>query len=183
MAFLDDDRLILSLLSVLAAFLLIGALVLINYRRASKRSPEGSVNLNSVKIVLPFGREGVLKEIARLRNGGELNETLIRNLSAEDKVLFEVALIESLSDLPRDEQHLLRATLVRHGFDEQCARRLMKGEISDRIRASTLLDLLRPQYHPKPPEPGVSSGSQNPAKARSATTGGAANHDAASSGL
>jgi hypothetical protein len=98
-----------------------------------------------VKIIRPVGQQGVLSEISRLRAGGELNDAWVRNLSIEDKAMFEVALIDSLTELPREQQHRLRATLVKHGYDEQCARRLMRGDISDRVRASALLELLRPQ--------------------------------------
>jgi hypothetical protein len=179
MAFVVDGRLLVSLVVILTAISLIGigALIFINYRKMKGRVLQSSVNLNSVKIMVPLGRIGVLEEIARLRHGGELNETVIRSLSAEDKALFEVALIESLTELPREEQHLLRATLVRHGYDEQCARRLMKGEISDRIRASTLLDLLRPQWQAKHSETAGPSVTHNSARARSAGSGSSSSHD------
>jgi len=141
---------------------LLGALVLIQvcvlillyYLRISKRkSSQGSTHLASVKLLPPVGQEAVLREIARLRAGGELEDSFLRRLLGEDKALFEVALIDALSGLPRELQHPLRATLVKHGYDEHCARRLMRGEISDRVRASALLDLLRPQSHTIAVEP------------------------------
>ena len=153
----------------------VGALIFVYYLRISKqkKGKQGSAHLGSVKIVAPVGREAVLREIARLRAGGELDEAFLRSLLGEDKALFEVALIDALTGLPRELQHPLRATLVKHGYDEHCSRRLMRGEISDRVRASTLLDLLRPQSHRvgSSESEGLKSDSQ-PHKVRSARSGG-----------
>ena len=149
----------------------VGALILLYYFRISKKkTSQGGVHLGSVKIVQSVGQQGVLGEIARLRAGGELDETFIRRLSGEDKALFEVTLIDALTGLPRELQHPLRATLVKHGYDEHCARRLMRGEISDRVRASTLLDLLRPQSHTKSVDP--EGPEHQPRRVRTARSGG-----------
>ena len=149
----------------------VGALILLYYLRISKRkSKQGSTHLASVKLLPRVGQQAVLREIARLRAGGEMEESFIRSLLGEDKALFEVALIDALSGLPRELQHPLRATLVKHGYDEHCARRLMRGEISDRVRASTLLELLRPQSHTMLVEP---EGARPEArKVRTARSGG-----------
>lgn len=90
-------------------------------------------------------RRGVAEEIERLRGGGEFNETWLRKLSAEDRALFEIMLIDSLTKWSREDQHQLRSTLIKHGYDEQCARRMMKDKMPDQVRAATLLRLLRPQ--------------------------------------
>lgn len=93
----------------------------------------------------PLDREAVSRELARLRDGGEMDVSLIENMSAEERVLFEVVLIDALTKWPRDDQHMLRSSLIKYGYDEQCSRRLMKEAISDSVRASTLLSLLRPR--------------------------------------
>jgi hypothetical protein len=84
-------------------------------------------------------------EIERLRDGGNMDEAHLRRMSAEDKALFEVQLIDALTKWPREDQHRLRSALIKHGYDENCARRVMRENVSDRVRASTLLSLLRPQ--------------------------------------
>ena len=100
----------------------------------------------------PLDRESVSRELARLRDGGEMNVSLIENMSVEERALFEIVLIDALTKWPRDDQHRLRSSLIKCGYDEQCSRRLMKEAISDSVRASTLLSLLRPQAADKPPE-------------------------------
>jgi hypothetical protein len=102
-----------------------------------------------VRVVRQLGQSGVLQEIERLRAGGAVDDALIRGLTDEDRALFEVGLIDALNKWPREDQHMLRSVLIKHGFDEQCSRRLLLGNISCRIRASTLLDLLRPQSQSK----------------------------------
>ncbi|MCI0485475.1 MAG: hypothetical protein L0229_02630 [Blastocatellia bacterium] len=104
----------------------------------------------STRMRKSLGREGVLLEIERLRTGGEMDETLIRKMSPEDKAIFEVGLIDALTKWPREDQHRLRSTLIKNGYDERCARCLMRGDISNRVRASTLLALLRPQVPARP---------------------------------
>ncbi|MGA9772682.1 MAG: hypothetical protein WBV94_26870 [Blastocatellia bacterium] len=100
----------------------------------------------------PLDREGVTRELTRLRDGGELNMSLIENMSAEERALFEIVLIDALTKWSRDDQHRLRSTLIKHGYDEQCSRRLMKDALSDSVRASTLLSLLRPHSADRSPE-------------------------------
>ena len=151
----------------------VGALTLVYYFRISKKkSKQRNVNSASVKILPPVGHQAVLCEIARLSAGGDLDEAFVGSLLGEDKALFEVALIDALTGLPRELQHSLRATLVKHGYNEHCARRLMKGEISDRVRASTLHGLLHPQSHNLGGESEGSRSEPPPRKARSARSGG-----------
>ena len=153
----------------------VGTLILIySLRLFKKRRKQGSTNSVSVEIPRPIGQQAVLREIARLSSGGDLDQAFVRSLLGEDKALFEVALIDALTGLPRELQHPLRATLVKHGYDEHCARRLMKGEISDRVRASTLRDLLHPQSNSKGVETEGSKQELQPRKVRSARSGGSA---------
>ena len=114
-----------------------------------KGEKEGS-DLKSNRTPKSLGREAVLSEIERLRAGGEMNETVIRKMSPEDKAIFEVGLIDALTKWPREDQHRLRSTLIKNGYDERCARCLMRGDISNRVRASTILSLLRPQSPARP---------------------------------
>jgi hypothetical protein len=115
----------------------------------ARRKKADSLSLSSVRVVRQLGQSGVLREIDRLRAGGEIDDRLIRGLSDEDRALFEVGLIDALNKWPREDQHQLRSMLIKHGYDEQCSRRLLLGNLSCRIRASTLLDLLRPQSQGK----------------------------------
>ena len=88
-------------------------------------------------------------EIERLCAGDPPNE-LIKKMSAEERALFEVSVIDALNSRPRESQHRLRSALIKFGYDEQCARRVMGAELSDRVRATSLLTLLRPQWRDEP---------------------------------
>jgi hypothetical protein len=101
--------------------------------------------LNSVTALRLIGHEAVLAEVERLSAGGEVNETLMRRMSAHDRVVFEVALIDRLSTGPSEEGRRLRATLIKNGYDERWARRAVRGGVCDRVRASTLLRLIKAQ--------------------------------------
>jgi hypothetical protein len=90
-------------------------------------------------------KKAVAEEIERLRAGGALDELLLARMSPEARALFEVTLIDALIEWPGEERQRLRSTLIKHGYDEYCARRVMKEDVADSIRASTLLYLLRPQ--------------------------------------
>jgi hypothetical protein len=128
----------------------VGILVLINFVALSiliykrrKKSPEPASN--SARAIVFTDKNKMAAVIEQLRDGGYLDGTAMRRMSAEDKALFEVQLIDALTKWPREEQHQLRSALIKHGYDEHCARRVMHENISDRVRASTLLSLLRPQ--------------------------------------
>ncbi|HEV8485766.1 MAG TPA: hypothetical protein VGV87_19640 [Blastocatellia bacterium] len=165
----------LWIIYLLGALVLIqvSALILLYYFRIIKeKSKQRNVNSVSVKILRPVGHQAVLSEIARLSAGGDLDEAFVRSLLGEDKALFEVALIDALTGLPRELQHSLRATLVKHGYNEHCARRLMKDEISERVRASTLHGLLHPQSHTLGVESEGTKSEHQPHKVRSARSGG-----------
>jgi len=170
MKFLGLDPWMIYLLGALVV-IEVGALVLHYYLKAAKGKGDKEGQVAPLEAP-PVGKPAVLREIGRLRAGGELDHALLRSLEGEDKALFEVALIDALTELPRELQHPLRAALVKHGYDEHCARRLMKGEISDRVRASTLLDLLRPQSHTIGHESEGSKPDHHLRKVRSARSGG-----------
>ena len=141
---------------LIAVFIVVEFLALAFFYRLKNstrdRRREGAEQSPAIALK-SLGREAVLGEIERLRAGGEIDEKFIRLMSAEDKALFEIALIDALTKWPREDQHRLRSTLIKNGYDERCAQRLMRGEISNRVRASTLLNLLRPQSQARPSEP------------------------------
>lgn len=85
-------------------------------------------------------------EIDRLCSGHHSTEPMIKQMSAEDRALFEVSVIDALNTRSREGQHRLRSSLIKYGYDEQCARRVMSEDLSDRVRATALLTLLRPQW-------------------------------------
>jgi hypothetical protein len=121
------------------------ALSILVYKRGirRKKAPESRFNSGTAKLF--SDRRRLFVVIQQLRDGGLIDDTSMRRMSAEDKALFEVQLIDALTKWPREDQHQLRSALIKHGYDEQCARRVMCENISDRVRASTLLSLLRPQ--------------------------------------
>lgn len=92
----------------------------------------------------------VQQEIERLCAGQDPSESLIKQMSAEDRALFEVSVIDALNNRTREGQHRLRSALIKSGYDEQCARRVMSEDLSDRVRATALLSLLRPQWREEP---------------------------------
>ncbi|HWP42613.1 MAG TPA: hypothetical protein VNO14_05220 [Blastocatellia bacterium] len=71
-----------------------------------------------------------------------MNDEKMRNLSAEDHALFEVMIIEALSDGQLEDRERLRSSLILGGFDDHCARRLLRADIPEYVRASSLLRLL-----------------------------------------
>jgi hypothetical protein len=92
----------------------------------------------------------VSSEIERLCSGQDPNEPLMKQMSAEDRALFEVSVIDALNNRSRESQHRLRSALIKYGYDEQCARRVMSEDLPDRVRATALLTLLRPQWRNDP---------------------------------
>lgn len=74
-----------------------------------------------------------------------MTKQLTASLSPEEKAVFEIGLIETLTRGTADQQRRLRRALINCGYDEQCARRAMREAIADRVRASTLLVLLHPR--------------------------------------
>ena len=71
-----------------------------------------------------------------------MTEMMIDSLTAGDRVLFETLLIEALSEGTSEDREQLRSNLVRMGLDDHCARRLLKADIPEIVRASSLLRLL-----------------------------------------
>ena len=87
----------------------------------------------------------IARHLEQLRHAGAISDLMVVVMGEEERAMFEVALIDALTKWPRSDQHLLRSTLIRQGYDEQCSRRLMREAVSEHVRASTLLNLLRPQ--------------------------------------
>jgi len=85
-------------------------------------------------------------EIERLCSGENPDGRLAKQMSTADRALFEVSIIDALNNRSREGQHRLRSALIKCGYDEQCARRVMSEDLSDRVRATALLKLLRPQW-------------------------------------
>src|SRR6185503_9031095 len=146
---LMDSALFVLLIWLVVVTLIVAGVAAIAYGLHARKGRKGE-GAEAIKNVLTrqaarLDRDGAFREVARLRDGGELDESLIENMSPEERALFEIALIDALTKWSRDDQHKLRSTLIKHGYDEQCARRLMKDSISSSVRASTLLALLRPQ--------------------------------------
>ena len=92
----------------------------------------------------------VLREVERLCSGKGPNDLPTKQMSAADRALFEVSIIEALNSRTREGQHQLRSALLKCGYDEHCARRVMSEDLSDRVRATALLNLLRPQWRDGP---------------------------------
>ena len=88
----------------------------------------------------------VSRKIAKLCSGEEPKELLGKQMSLEDRAMFEVSIIDALNSGSREDQHRLRSALIKYGYDEQCSRRVMSIDFSDRLRATALLNLLRPQW-------------------------------------
>jgi hypothetical protein len=86
----------------------------------------------------------LLWEVARLGAGGELTDKIAACLSPEERAVFEIGLIDTLTRGTSEQQRNLRRALIKGGYDELCARRAMREAMADRVRASALLTLLHP---------------------------------------
>ena len=86
----------------------------------------------------------LLWEVSRLGAGGQITDKMAVRLSPEERALFEIALIDTLTRGTNEQQRRLRRALIKGGYDEQCARRAMRETMADRVRAATLLSLLHP---------------------------------------
>jgi hypothetical protein len=129
-------------LAVLALVIYLGKLRRRRWRRGPGVVPGGAI--------LNRDPKWVSLEIERLCTGRDLTEPIIKQMSPEDRALFEVSVIDALNNRSRESQHRLRSALIKYGYDEQCARRVMSEDISDRVRATALLTLLRPQWRDEP---------------------------------
>ena len=134
------------LVTALALFELVVLVYLM--RLGSLRRSRWLRGANPGSVVMASRRhsKGVSHEVERLCAGDDPSELHIRQMSAEDRALFEVSLIDALNSSTRERQHRLRAALIKCGYDEQCARRVMSEDLADRVRATALLTLLRPQW-------------------------------------
>ncbi|MFY9554681.1 MAG: hypothetical protein WAV47_08210 [Blastocatellia bacterium] len=109
------------------------------------RRPEKSSNRKSLDKSSTTPR-WVSDEIERLCSGEDFDELLFKQMSAESRALFEVSLIDALTNKAPEKKDRLRSALIKCGYDEQCARRVMSESLTELVRASALLSLLRPQW-------------------------------------
>ena len=147
--------------------------VLVYLARLRHRVRGRAPNISVVERVHCFNANWVSQEIERLCSGEDLDDAAIKQMSAEERALFEVSVIDALNKCSREDQHRLRSALIKYGYDEHCARRVMGQDLSDRVRASALLSLLRPQWrHPSiEPEPRPRDEGTALARAARRTTG------------
>ena len=133
------------------ALLELAALALVIYlgKLRRRRLPRGA-GLIPGGAILNRDAKWVAREIERLCAGIDATEPLIKQMSPEDRALFEVSVIDALNNRSPESQNNLRSALINYGYDEQCARRVMSEDISDRVRATALLTLLRPQWRDEP---------------------------------
>jgi hypothetical protein len=132
------------------ALLELAAVVLLVYLSKLRRRNRGMApGTDVVERLRGFDASWVSQEIVRLCSGEDLDDAAIKRMSGEERALFEVSIIDALNKCSREDQHRLRSALIKYGYDELCARRVMGQDLSDRVRASALLSLLRPQWrHP-----------------------------------
>ena len=152
------------------ALLELAALALVIYlgKRRRRRWPTGA-GLIPRGAILNRDPKWVSREIERLCTGSDLTEPLIKQMSPEDRALFEVSVIDALNNRSRESQHRLRSALINYGYDEQCARRVMNEDISDRVRATALLTLLRPQWRDEPSDRELRSSGEHPHRTAAAS--------------
>ncbi len=157
------------LVAALALFGLV-ALVFVIYLRMLRQSRRlRGTNLGSVEVASRDDPKWVSREIERLCSGEDLNEPLIKQMSAEERALFEVSIIDALNSTTREGQHRLRSALIKYGYDEQCSRRVMSQDLSDRVRATALLNLLRPQGRDAQDDPEQRTSDEGTLRARAAS--------------
>ena len=121
-------------------------------KKGRKRRP-GGTNLSSGNRPRRRDQKWVSREIERVCGGQEPDERFIKQLSAEDRAMFEVSVIDALNNRSPESQQRLRSALIKQGYDEQCARRVMSADLADRVRATALLTLLRPLWRDEPLDP------------------------------
>ena len=134
------------LIIALALFELVALVFLICLGSLRRWRRLRGANLSSVVVASRRHPKWVSSEVQRLCVGEDPSEPLIKQMSAEDRALFEVSLIDALNSSTRVGQHRLRSALIKYGYDEHCARRVMSEDLADRVRATALLTLLRPQW-------------------------------------
>ncbi|HSE97503.1 MAG TPA: hypothetical protein VLD57_04480 [Blastocatellia bacterium] len=98
---------------------------------------------DAVEPVTQITRDELVGELERLKAGGAMNEKIMERLSEGDRILFEVMLIEALSEEKGAGGERLRSNLVRAGLDDLCARRLFRADIPESVRAMALMRLLK----------------------------------------
>jgi hypothetical protein len=139
-----------SFVTVLALSELAALVFLIYLRKLRRRRWLRGASADPVGVELRSDPKRVSREIERLCSGKGPNELPTKQMSAADRALFEVSIIDALNSRTREGQHQLRSALIKCGYDEHCARRVMSEDLSDRVRATALLNLLRPQWRDAP---------------------------------
>ncbi len=157
------------LVAALALFGLVALVFVIYLRMLRQRRRLRGTNLGSVEVASRDDPKWVSREIERLCSGEDLNELLIKKMSAEERALFEVSIIDALNSTTREGQHRLRSALIKYGYDEQCSRRVMSQDLSDRVRATALLNLLRPQERDAKDDPEQRTSGEGTLRARAAS--------------
>lgn len=155
----------LWLVAALALFQLAALAFVISRGKRRRMRGQNGANPSSAKAPSRCDPKAVSREIERLCAGETPNDALIRDMSAEERALFEVSIIDALNSAAREGQDMLRSALIKHGYDEQCSRRVMSQDLSDRVRATALLSLLRPQWR----NPTLDSSEERLARARAAS--------------
>src|SRR5437667_464787 len=157
------------LVTALALFELGALLFLICRGRLRRRRWLSGASPGSVVVASRGHPKWVSHEVDRLCVGEDPSERLFKQMSAEDRALFEVSLIDALNSSTRERQHRLRSALIKYGYDEQCARRVMSEDLADRVRATALLTLLRPQWRKTQIDPEQCPSDEGMLRARAAT--------------
>ena len=134
------------LVAALALFELMAVVFLIYLARLRRRRWFKGATPIALEVVLRGDPQRVSSEIDRLCSGEDPNGSLIKQMTPADRALFEVSIIDALNNRSREGQHRLRSALIKCGYDELCARRVMSQDLSDRMRATALLNLLRPHW-------------------------------------
>ena len=157
------------LVTALALFELGGLLFLMRLGSLRRRRWPRGANSGSVGVASRVHPKEVTHEVERLCSGEDPSEPLIKRMSAEDRALFEVSLIDALNSGTRERQHQLRSALIKCGYDELCARRVMSEDLADRVRATALLTLLRPQWRKTEIDPEQRPSDEGMLRARAAS--------------
>ena len=151
-----------------AAFALAALASLIHLVKMGRRRGPGGTDLSRHKRARRRDPKWVSREIERVCASQEPDELLVKQMSAEERAMFEVAVIDALNNHSGESQRRLRSALIKHGYDEQCARRVMSADLADRVRATALLTLLRPQWRDEPLDPDERSSDEGSLRALAA---------------
>ena len=153
MDLLELESSLWSFAAALALSELAALILLICLRKLRRKSRLRAGSPDSIDVASRSDPRWVLREVERMCSGEDQSEPMIRQMTAEDRALFEVSIIDALNNRTREAQHRLRSALIKYGYDEMCARRVMGEDLSDRVRATALLTMLRPKWREEPIDP------------------------------